>query len=502
MEFLDPKKQKQHHIYLMINYGLMTIGLILATAILVSLVYGFGFDRKGQVTRSGLVFVSSTPSGAEVWIDGKKQDSTTNTRFLLQEGRYTIRLSKQGYTDWQRSVIVNGSILERFDYPMLIPQTLSTATAKSYGAVVQFASQSRDRRWLLAQDPGIVNGFITSDLNNRVQNSETFALPATILTDAAATQSWKEVEWSTDNRHLLVQRTYMAVATSQPAAEFILIDREKPAESVNVSTVLSAGQSDIRLVDGARDVFYMLDPSNQRLLKASLENVTPQTVLNGVVAFKSYGDDKVLYVTSVTESEEKAAVRLKDGDKNYQIRSHIPAHGTYLLELARHDGNWYVAAGEQSENRVPVYKNPVDSLRQLPNDPLVPIQVLKVQKPAYVAFSANTRFIMATGGQNFYTYDIKNDKGYQYTATQPLDSPQTSARWMDGYRLVYISGGKLIMFDYDYTNQRTLQQSSPAFLPFFDRDYEFVYSMLNQSDTTGPVNTLLQSTALRLENDL
>lgn len=502
MDFLDPKKQKQHHIYLMICYALMTIGLILATLILVMLAYGFGFDRKGQVTQSGLVFVSSTPTGASIWINGEKQSDNTNTRLLLQSGRYTLRVTKEGYTDWQRSIIVNGSVLERFDYPMLIPKDLTTTEVAAFESSIAFASQSRDRRWLVVQQPSSVNQFVLYDLNERADQPSSLTVPAAILTEPSSTQSWEQVEWSTDNRRVLLLRTYLAASTKTPVTEYILLDREKPAESVNVSTTFSLGPSDVRLIDGKYDKYYVLNPANQRLSSVSLEDTSPRTVINGVVEYKSYGEDKIVYVASVAENERLTSVRFKDGDKTYRIRDDITARGVYLLEIAQHDGAWYLAAGEQSENRIPVYKNPVDSLRQLPNDPLVPVQVLKVQKPVYIAFSANTRFIMATGGQNFYTYDIKNDKGYQYTATQPLDAPQVSARWMDGYRLAYISGGKLVMFDYDYINQRTLQSADPAFLPFFDRDYEFVYSLLGRQNAAGQPNSVLQSTGLRLETDL
>jgi hypothetical protein len=502
MEFLDPKKQKQHHIYLMICYVLMTIGLVLATIILVMLAYGFGFDRKGQVTQSGLVFVSSTPSGSTIWINGQQQGDKTNTRLLLQSGRYTLRITKEGYTDWQRSIIVNGSVLERFDYPMIIPTNLTTSQVAPFESSVAFASQSRDRRWLVLQQPSSVNQFVLYDLNERAQQPLSLTVPSAILTEPSSTQSWKQVEWSTDNRRVLLLRTYLAAGTRTPATEYVLLDREEPAESVNVSTTFSLGQVDVRLVDGKYDKYYVLNPATQRLSSVSLENTTPETVANGVVEYKSYGEDKVMYVTAVAENEPVTAVRFKDGNKTYTIRDDITARGTYLLEIAQHDGDWYLAAGEQSENRIPVYKNPVDSLRQLPDDPLVPVQVLKVQKPVYVAFSANTRFIMATAGQNFYTYDIKNDKGYQYTTTQPLDAPQVNARWMDGYRLAYVSNGKLVMFDYDYINQRTLQAADPAFLPFFDRDYEFVYSLLGQQDTAGQPSSVLQSTGLRLEADL
>jgi hypothetical protein len=48
---------------------------------------------------------------------------------------------------------------------------------------------------------------------------------------------------------------------------------------------------------------------------------------------------------------------------------------------------------------------------------------------------------------------------------------------MDGNRLLYSSGGKLLAFDYDNTNQHSLMVASGAYLPAFDRDYKYVYSL-------------------------
>jgi len=60
---------------------------------------------------------------------------------------------------------------------------------------------------------------------------------------------------------------------------------------------------------------------------------------------------------------------------------------------------------------------------------------------------------------------------------QALDAPQAHASWMDGNRLNYVSGGKLLVFDYDYTNNQTLIAANPTYLPFFAPDYQHMYTL-------------------------
>ena len=127
MDFLDPKKQRAHTIRIMVGYVLIAIALILTTTILIYQAYGFGVDRNGKVIQNGLVFVSSTPNPATIYVNGKKNDNQTNARLLLSSGQDTFSLQRDGYREWKRAVSVEGSSVERFDYPFLFPKTLQTS---------------------------------------------------------------------------------------------------------------------------------------------------------------------------------------------------------------------------------------------------------------------------------------------------------------------------------------------------------------------------------------
>jgi hypothetical protein len=136
-----------------------------------------------------------------------------------------------------------------------------------------------------------------------------------------------------------------------------------------------------------------------------------------------------------------------------------------------------MALGDSAENKVYIYADPLGQLQAQPDQGLVPSQVLHVNAPDYVSFSANAQFIVAEGGQQFGVYDIQNTKGYSYIATEPLDAPQVHASWMDGDRLTYVSGGRLLEFDYDHINPHALMPASSPYLPAFAPDYKFVYDL-------------------------
>jgi hypothetical protein len=69
---------------------------------------------------------------------------------------------------------------------------------------------------------------------------------------------------------------------------------------------------------------------------------------------------------------------------------------------------------------------------------------------------------------------------------------------MDGDRLTYVSDGKLVIFDYDGTNQQTLIPAASTYLPAFAPNYKFVYTFAPPA-TDG--QTLLNQTSLLVPTD-
>lgn len=490
-------------IRLIVGYALISVAVLIGTTILLYAAYGFGLGKNGEVIQNGLVFASSRPSSARIFLNDKLYKSNTNARMQLEAGQYNMKLQREGYRPWQRTVTVDGGSVQHFNYPLLIPSKLTTTNLKSYPALPGLATQSPDRRWLVVQpdaSPLTFDLFDTANPDTIATEVTALTLPETVLTTPRAGQhSWKLVEWSTDNRHILMQHTHDA------GTEYVLIDREEPELSLNLTRLLALDATkELSLRDKKFDRYYVYDTALRTLgTHAVSDGVAGGLVplLEQVIEFKQYGSDKVLYVTNKDAPAGKVHTLLREGDQTYKIRE-LSETGPYLMDMAEYSNDWYVAVGATPESKIYVYKNPQRVRKASRTAALVPVQILKAITPNTLAFSSNAQFVMAENGTNFSDYDAETDKGYSFVAQQPLDAPATGAFWMDGHRLAYVSGSKLVIRDYDNNNAQTLMPASPNYKPFFDRDYDYVYTLAPTAGPAGTTGMTLTSTTLLTPNDL
>lgn len=472
MDYLDPKKQLIERIVLYVGYVLIAIAILFATLVLLYEADGFGFGKNGTIIQNGLIFLSSQPNPAQIYLNGQHYKGTTNTRIFLPSGLYQVKLSRTGYRPWNRTISLIGGTVMHFDYPFLVPTTLKTSKLQNYTSAPGLVTQSPDRRWLLVQLPGSDTSYDLYDLKNPNSKPTPFTIPATIVSKATTSESWQLEEWADDNQHVVLEHHF------DGRVEFIMIDRANPDQSINLNTTLNANPTDLSLNNKKYDQYYLYDSSTQSLDSASLGSPTLVNVLSHVLAYQSYSNNTVLYVTNDDAPTGKVLVKLTTGSQTYIVHS-FPIGANYLLNLTTYSGILYVVAGASNENKVYIFRDPIGQLAAEPSHAVVPIQVLHVTAPNYVSFSDNTQFIVAENGPHFGVYDIENKNGYNYTTTLPLDQPQVHATWMDGDRLVYVSGGKEIMFDYDDVNQQTLITQNPAYLPAFSTNYTYLYGIAN-----------------------
>lgn len=497
MEFLDPAKQMRHRVILWVGYILVAIGIVIATLVLLYQAYGFGLGKNGQVIQNGLVFFSSQPHPAKIYLNGKLSKEQTNARIALPSGIYRVELERGGYRTWQRTIEVEGGDVQHFDYPLLVPSKLTSKKLAGFAGVPGLAIQSPDQRWLLVQKPNSMTSFSLYDLKAPAKAPVDIDLPASLLTKAVH-QNWQLDEWADDNKHILLQHNY------DGKREFILVDRTDSSKSQNLDKALSTDPAKLSLINKKYDQYYLYDSSAASLRKATLGSPAPVPVLDHVLNYQSYSDDTLLYATDTGAPAGKVLVKLKIGDKTYPVRTFpaSPAGSAYLLNLTEYSGTLYLAVGSANTDKVYIYKDPVGQLHKLPNHALVPSQVLHVPAPNYVSFSNNAQFIMAESGKNFGVYDIENEKGYNYKMDRSLDKPQLHADWIDGNRMTYVSGGKVLMFDYDGTNKQTLVSDSPLYLPAFAPDFKFVYTLApDVSKGSVPGQTNLDQTSLLIPTD-
>lgn len=495
MDFLDPKKKRTRSIRLTIGNSLMGILVVIGTYILVSQAYGFDVDTKtGVVIQNGLVFVDSAPDGAKIFMNGEQQKSNTNTRLALPEGRYSVEIQKEGYRSWLRDFNLLGGTVERFTYPMLIPNDLKSTNLQSFTGLPAVGLQSPDRRWVLTANPNTLGAFTQFDLNtlkDKKPVSSSVVFPAGIFTAVAGPHGLELVEWSNDNKHVLVKHNFTG------GSEFVMLNRDEPASSINVNKTLNVNPTKIALRDKNFDQMYLYTSAGGVLQSVNLKDKVISPVLTGVISFKSHGSDVLLYSQNVPGDPTKIRVSLKDGAKTYVVRD-MPSAVNVPLEIARYSGDWYVVVGSDVEQKAYVYKEPADYLNHQKDKKPVPITVLKATGPISVlAFSDNTRFIMINSGQHFGVYDAENDKTYNYDVSQQFDQT-VKPEWMDGHRILVNSAGKTVIFDFDGSNLQQLTTNEKLIPVSFNRDYTYMYTLSPQA--SGAFN--FDQTPLRTDKDL
>lgn len=484
MDFLNPTKKRAHKIQLMIGYILIGIAIALVTAILVFQSYGYDLDRKtGAIIQNGLLVVSTQPEQASVYLNGKLYKTESDAKLVLPSDIYKLELKRNGYRDWSRTISLAGGSIERFVYPFIFPVNLDVKSQKTYSAAPALATQSPDRHWLLVQQPDKLGVFDQFDANDSKKTPTTVTIPSGLLT-AGATHALKAVEWSTDNRHVLLQHDFPG------GREFLILDRETPTASLNISTSLKVNPSEVVMRDKHFDQLYLYDQATKKLDLGDLRDTTIKPVLAGVLGFKPHGSDLIMYATETDAPAGKARIMIKDNNGSYLLRE-VSASPGYLLDLAQYSGNWYMAAGATVDNRVYVYKDPLDKIKNPnPSDPEVPETALRVTNPHWIGFSANTQSLAVQGGSQFSVFDAENQRTYKYDIGMALDSGAPNAAWMDGNRLMVTSAGKMVVFDYDGTNTQTLTANQPGILPFFNRNYKLLYNIAPGSNGSYSLNRL------------
>lgn len=469
MEFLDPKKRRQHRQKLFVGYGLIAIALTMLTIIIYFAAYGYDVDRKtGQVIQNGMIIVNAAPEQARISVNGQ-DEGTTDKRLSLPAGQYHVKLTRDGYRDWEKSVDLTGSAIEQLVYPFMFPSTLSTRSIQDYTARPSMMTQSPDRRWLVLQKPGDpTSAFQVIDLNDKENPAKTVVFPDGILT-TGTNHSFSSVEWSTNNDDLLLKHVV------DGKTEYVVFNHASPQESRNLTTLFENRPfTSARFRDRNPDLFYLYNASDKTLYSTDSDAKQYTLMAKDVLSFKSYQKDLIVYMSPATDTN-KADVHIiyKGVDK---VVRQVLASPTYTQDVADFDGKLYIAVGASNDKAVYIMENPLDSFSKT-SEPPESFRALALEGVTSLSFSTNARFVAAQAGDKFAVYDAETDRQYHYDIDLKVTS-KTVATWMDGHRLSIIpADGKARVFDFDGINMQTLNAGVADTQVYFNRDYDALFTL-------------------------
>jgi PEGA domain len=483
MDYLDPKKKNQHKKRLMIGYGLMAIVIVLMTLILQYIAGGYFIDKNGQLIQNGLLYITTEPGDATVFLDGQKQRDTTESRLVIPAGNYTVEIQKPGYRPWSQKVEVEGAGVRRLFHPRLFPEKITTNIAQTFEAGPRLVAQSVDRKFIFANfasNPSQLLFYNTESISNEPSIVD---LPLQLLPTEVDNGELSFIEWSDDNKYLLI--SYRV----EEKVWFIVLNREAPAESLIVNNVIAKDPTKISLINRKFDQWHVFDKSSATLSRASRSaGAALEVEVTTVIDYRTV-EDLVLYATPSDNFPDKTAFKIREKGRTYLIRE-ISSSDSHLFDIARLGNAWLVAIASPSESKTYVYQNPTVYLRNKPDKKTpVPTTILKLAKPFELSFSTTANIVMVRNDSNFSVYDFENEENTSFELGIPLNNKQ-KLRWMDGHHLVAVQSGRINVFDYDGSNIQSLTDGQSEFGAFFDSDYKTLFAF---DGSTSGLMTLTES---------
>ena len=143
----------------------VTTGTIIA--ILFGKGYRFEFGQNGTIlSGTGLLVATSSPDGAQVFINGQLTTATDNT-INLAPGIYDVKIFKDGYIAWQKKITIKKEIVSKAD-ALLFPTAPKLESITNIGISNPVLDPSKTKiAYLVASQSAVKNGIYVLDMTSR-----------------------------------------------------------------------------------------------------------------------------------------------------------------------------------------------------------------------------------------------------------------------------------------------------------------------------------------------
>jgi hypothetical protein len=314
--------------------ALILLFLIAGTIIVV--IYGrgyrFSFGGNGAILAgTGLLVTTSSPNGAQVFINGHLTTATDNT-INLAPGDYDVKIFKDGYSPWEKKITVSKETVSKAD-ALLFPTAPQLESITNIGIENPVLDPSKTKiAYNVASQSAVKNGIYVFDMTARpiltLQSAST-----QITTDTVNAFSTANIAWSPDSAQMLATIPGLISSTTYLLQDNGLNqdpqDVTETISSVNATWDKLKAEKDKALMDSlvkplknvVNEDFNLLEWSGDEtkiLYQASRSASIPLIITPRLI-----GTDSTPEIRDIKKGE----IYVYDAkeDKNYKILDSLPA---------------------------------------------------------------------------------------------------------------------------------------------------------------------------------
>lgn len=318
---------------------------IIATPILVEYSRGLRLDFKTWkfVETGGFFFKIYSPSEVQISIDGKTEKTTGSFSFLnsaflqnLTPGFYNVRISKEGYQDWQKTLKID---------PQLVTEAHNIVLASKNLKVEQYSSAKQKIVKFYSSPSKKYLAFVKSDEKNQtilgvvdlVSQKEKEILLSKNYIDIELS------EWQEDyNKILFVQKIndktdYILADTALGEVNYLSAILSKQAIVKNMDNIKIASANDIFILKG--NLLYVFNLT-KKTLELAKKDILSFKMHGGILYYFTQSDylfRKAYFKNGVLASEEIIGTMKLKINENPEFDIRITS-SDWIFVLEKNDG--------------------------------------------------------------------------------------------------------------------------------------------------------------------
>ncbi len=312
-----------------ISFGIL-LAIILATAGIIF--YGKGYrlnltQGSAGIAGTGLLVATSSPDGAQVFVNGHLTTATDNT-INLNPGEYDVKIFKEGYLPWQKHIVIKKEVVSKAD-ALLIPNAPKLESITNIGVQNPVIDPTGTKiAYLVASQSAVKNGIYVLDMTLRpiltLQSSS-----SQIATDTINTFSQSALKWSPDSKQII------ASINNSFRTEYLL----------NSSTLNTTPQDVTETLATVNSAWTKLKDEKQKAQMDSLKKPLRKIVLENFNILEWSDDEtKILYVASKSATLPQVIIPALIGtDSTPEVRD-IEKDGVYVYDI-KEDRNYKILDG-------------------------------------------------------------------------------------------------------------------------------------------------------------
>lgn len=175
--------------------------------------YRFSFDNgRADLSGTGLLVATSSPDGAQVFVNDHLTTATDNT-ITLSPGEYMIKIVKGGYFSWQKKVIIDKGVVAKAD-ALLLPTAPKLESITNLGVENPVIDPSRTKlAYTVSLQGNKKNGAYVLDMTSRPLLTLQGA-SSQIADDTVALFSTSILTWAPDGSELIASVSSQTLVSS------------------------------------------------------------------------------------------------------------------------------------------------------------------------------------------------------------------------------------------------------------------------------------------------